>query len=58
MSIPIMDFVYRNLTIKNLLIHQNDAIVEDLNYTNYSEYLCSLNKHFEARHNEPVTGPY
>ena len=51
-------YVYHHLTIENLLIYQNNAIVEDLSYTSYFEYLSSLNKHFEARNNESVTGPY
>ena len=37
MSIPIMDkfiYVYCNLTIENLLIHQNNTIVDELAYSN------------------------
>ena len=46
-------------TIENLLIHQNNTtIVDDLAHSNYFEYILSINKHFEARNNEPVTGPY
>ena len=52
-------YVYCNLTIENLFIHQNNTtIVDDLAYSNYFEYLCLLNKHFEVRNNERITGPY